>query len=86
MTYEEILAKLKEGSDRWGVNFQPRAEVIAEFLSKLPLKHLEAQGASLEFETEEPLTPSQAYTLAQFGQEAPEDISDNQTYFWLWWD
>ncbi len=86
MTYVEILAKLKEGSNRWGINFQPPAEVMAEFLAELPMKYVKADDDASEFELEKPLTPSQAYRLAQFNQDTPTEIEDDQTYFSLWWD
>lgn len=85
---EDILAQ----TDRWGTNYQPYLYEMADFLEqvnhKCGLKSLKVVSPdSIEFTTKKPLTPSLAFELGQLVWDGyPEDISDTQTNFVLWWD
>ncbi len=90
VTKQEIENALQQ-SDRWGVNSQPYLKDVLEFLlrvqQKCGLKHVNAEGATLMFVTERPLTPSLAYEMAVLlSPDLPEEIRDEQTSFLLWWD
>lgn len=82
-----ILEALLEGSNRWGVNWQPDAYWFAAELAKLPVSRVRAQDDTLELWFARPLTGSEGFNLAQAAlADTPEEVYGDLTYVQLWWD
>lgn len=86
MTRNEIERELGY-SDRWGINSQPELEYVVDVFETMPITKIKViDDATIEVETYRQMTQREAFAFCNLHFDDPEEITDDQRKFQLWWD